>query len=143
MKSIWLFSIIAVVAATTVVSIVLVKRANVSKSAAENSPTISSSEGSGTTSSQKVAGEYWCRSYNYNGAGGSCSLQRKLILNTDGSYTFGSSSGHYTFSNDKITFDGDMAKRGPAVYTTDQQIRWEFTENNAPYTITYYFRQAV
>lgn len=138
-----------IVGSVTVVgvgSVVVVRHLDSSNKAPSYQSTISPATAQSVNtgdSGQKVTGEYWCRSYNHNGAGGSCQLQRPLILSPDGKYTFGSSSGNYTFSGDQITFSGDLSKRGPASYTTSQEIRWVFTENGAPYTITYYFRQAV
>ncbi len=93
-------------------------------------------------STSEVAGEYWCRSYNVNGAGGSCSTQRRLYLKADGSYDFGT-TGHWIMSGSTVTFDGDLASRGPATLTADRELRWEFTRDDKPYTITYYWRQAI
>lgn len=155
MKPIWLISSISVgIIILTITGIVVVRKvgnpdrkqtSELTSQVDESTNTSSSksSEKSLLANNNMVGGEYWCRSYNYNGAGGNCQLQRPLILNTDGSYSFGTTSGKYTSFGDKITFDGELASRGPATYTKDKEIRWEFTQNNAPYTITYYLRSEV
>lgn len=99
-------------------------------------------ERASSSSTSEVAGEYWCRSYNVNGAGGSCSTQRRLYVKADGSYDFGT-TGHWIISGSTITFDGDLASRGPATLSADRELRWEFTRDDKPYTITYYWRQAL
>lgn len=156
MKPFWLISSISAVAAAAIIGgVIIINKINrspnpqsVSTNNSFETPTgvsspSSSSGGSSRQESVNVAGEYWCRSYNYNGAGGSCQSQQRLILNNDGSYSFGTTTGKYTYSGGKITFSGGLASRGPAAYTTDKEIRWEFTQNNAPYTITYYLRSNV
>lgn len=109
------------------------------------SGTVSSTSEIGTPAAvamqtDQLAGEYWCRSYNVDGAGGSCATQRRLSLNPDGSYDFGT-TGHWLVNGTTVTFDGDLASRGPATLTADRELRWEFTRDDKPYTITYYWRQ--
>lgn len=108
------------------------------------STTTSSSSSSTNSNASAIAGEYWCFSYNVNSMGSTCELQRPLFIYANGTYAFSTTTGNFTYNgSDKITFTGGLSTRGVATYASGKQIRWEFTTDGKPYTITYYFRQAV
>ena len=92
----------------------------------------------GTTAKDSILGMYATLSIKANGVDVKGHAPEWLGLHSDKSYSWGLESGHYTYSEDGISFNGTRSQWGKGKIDNGGNITFEFKNEGKNYTVVFF-----